>query len=82
MNTDLDELLEDLEHQLAAQDGALERIQLLRANPRHLTVGICPDCFIRSGFHVEMIPQGPNNGIDVFECSKCWYRKEVDYKSG
>jgi hypothetical protein len=70
MNSELDDLLERLEQELAAEDGALERIQLLRTNPRHITVGVCPDCFIRSGFHVEMIPQDPNSGNDVFECSK------------
>lgn len=82
MNSELDELLESLESELAADDGALERIKLLRANPRYLSAPDCPNCFIRSGFHVEMTPQDPNNGNDVFECSKCWYRKEIDYKSG
>ncbi len=83
MDSELDDLVERLEHELTAQDGALERIQLLRANPRHIAVGICPDCFIHHGFEIEMSHCiDSNTGIDIFECGKCWYHREVDYKSG
>ena len=42
----------------------------------------CMDCFVRHGVITKMTPRDSDIGIDIFECPKCWDRKEVDYKSG
>lgn len=93
MNTKLDELLDEFEgrkveatrsqdEELPAIQAALDRAQFLEVGGRKLVTDDCMDCYVRHGRIVKMTQVESNTGIDIFECPKCWDRKEIDYKSG
>ena len=70
------------QEELSAIQTALDRAKLLVSGGRKLVTEDCMDCFVRHGRIVKMTRVDSDTGIDIFECPKCWDRKEIDYKSG
>ncbi len=72
----------EAQEELSTIQPALDRAKLLEVGERKLDTEDCIDCFIRHGVITKMTQIPSDSGVDIFECPKCWDRKEIDYKSG